>query len=151
MPQVEGQPNADKSAWTAQLPLTPDRRGPTEISVQFTNGVGLSSYATTTVNLLDGDKKPGPGRIVGVVQEGTNPQADMEVILSPTDAKTPQEKDKATKTTKTKPDGSYVFEDVAPGKYTVSCTKLISGRAATQTVDVAADQTVTLPLSLIVQ
>lgn len=151
VPQVEGQPNADRSEWSAPLPLTPDRRGPTEISVQFINGVGLSAFATTKVNLLDGDKKPGPGRIVGVVKEGMNPQADMEVILAPTEAKTPQEKEKATKTTKTKPDGSYVFEDVAPGKYTITCTKLISGRSAAETVEVAADQTVTAPLSLIIK
>lgn len=151
VPQVEGKPTADKNVWTAQVPLTPDRRGDTEVSVQFINGVGLSTFATTPVNILDGEKKAGPGRIVGVVQEGTNPQADMEVILSPTDPKTPQEKEKATKTTKTKPDGSYVFEDVAPGKYTVSCTKLISGRAATATAEVAADQTVNLPLALIVK
>jgi hypothetical protein len=149
MPQVEGKPTA--SVWTAQLPLTPDRRGDTDVSVQFINGVGLSTFATTQINILDGEKKAGPGRIVGVVQEGMNPQADMEVILSPTDAKTPQEKEKATKTTKTKPDGSYVFEDVAPGKYTLSCTKLISGRAATATVEVAADQTVTQALSLVVK
>src|SRR5207253_416665 len=113
------------------------------LSVQFTNGVGQSTFATTTIMLTDGDKKPGPGRIVGVVKEGPNPQDGMEVTLSPTDAKTPQEKDKNTKTTKTKADGSYVFENVDPGKYTLNCTKLISGRGAVATVEVPAGLTVT--------
>lgn len=152
VPQADGQPNADKSAWTGQLQLDGLRRGPTDLSVQFTNGVGQVSYATINIMLTDGgEKKAGPGRIVGKVTEATNPQDGLEVILAPAAPKTPEEKQKATKTTKTKPDGSYVFEDVAPGKYTLSCSKLISGRSVEETVEVGPDQTVTAPLALIIR
>jgi hypothetical protein len=65
------------------------------------------------------------------------------------DPKAPMQK--PTKTTKTKPDGTYAFDNVEPGKYTLSCTKVISGRAATETVEVAPDQTVTAPLALIIK
>src|SRR5262249_28891860 len=129
VPQAEAKLDAASGAWTAQLQLAGDRRGPTDLSVQFINGVGQSTFGSTAVMLLDSEKKTGPGRIVGTVKEGENPQPEIEVSLAPVqDPKAPMQK--PTKTTKTKPDGTFVFEDVGPGRYTLSCTKIVSGRAA---------------------
>ena len=43
---------------------------------------------------------------------------------------------------------SYEFDKLAPGKYSLSCSKESSGRVAKATVDVPAGQTVTVNLSL---
>jgi hypothetical protein len=112
--------DAGKTQWSATLPLPGDRKGPTELSVQLVNAVGQSEFATTTVELVEFDAaKARLGKVQGKVLEGEREQPDLTVLLR--DEKGAQ-KDKTT----TKSDGSFVFENVAPGKYKVYASKVAS-------------------------
>lgn len=147
-PAVAASPTNDaKTTWTATLPLLGDRKGPTDVSVQFVNGVGLGTFETATIDLVDADPKNGPGKIQGVVLEGDRPQANLEVVLSG-DKAAVMNKDKDKGKTKTKEDGTFVFDNVAPGTYEVSCAKPSTERKATVPVTVPPNQTVTVKVPL---
>ena len=116
--------NDERTLWTAKLPLPQTQKGPTDITVQLVNQIGLSTFATTSIELTEDDPaKTAPGKITGTVVQGGQPQADLEVVL--TDEKG-AEKGKA----KTKADGTYEFADVAPGKYRLNVKKASNGRVA---------------------
>jgi hypothetical protein len=116
-----------KRLWTARLPLQAKMKGKTNVSVQFTNAAGLSSYATAAIELTDTDV--GGGAIVGTVVEGTIPQHGLEVVLKD---------DKGTVTSKatTASDGSFAFNSLKPGKYELTTSKPVSGRSGSATVTV---------------
>jgi hypothetical protein len=147
-PTTPGTPvDAGKTTWTVQLPLPPERLGPTDISVQFINAAGLSAFATTTVNILD-KLPPTLGTIRGTVFEGPLPQPNLEIALR--DGKggaIKDDKGQERKTT-TGPDGTFVFEDVPPGTYKVYASKPASRRQAEQSVTVEAGKTANVKLLL---
>jgi hypothetical protein len=137
---------ADKgqTVWEVKFPLPEDRKGPTDISVMFTSQAGLTSYATTTIELLDTDPaKTGPGRIKGKVVFAELAQADLDVILR-------NEKKQEVARAKSSKSGTFVFENVAPGKYTVYCRKVQNQRAgsADAVVEPNQDTEVTVNLTL---
>jgi hypothetical protein len=142
-PTYPGEPaNEAKTLWTATIPLSGDHKGPTEISVQFISGVDLSTFATTSVDLIDNDPaKVVPGSIRGTVVEGALEQPDLDVILK-------DEKGTEKDRTKTKDGGSFVFAKVAPGKYKVSTSKRATNRADERDVEVVADKASTVALNL---
>lgn len=128
--------------WTAQLPLAALPKGPAAIGVEFVNGAGLKTLATATVNLLDGEpQKGGPGRIHGVVLEGGRPQTGLEVALADAKGKELEKK-------KTGADGTFLFNNLAPGKYTVSAAKAVTDRRAKAEADVQPSQTAEVTLNL---
>jgi hypothetical protein len=133
------------TTWTAQLALPADKKGPTDLGVQFINNVGLSTFATATVNLVDALPTL-PGRIQGTVLESTRPQAGLEVSLrDPKAPKTSEDKAKAT----TGADGMFTFENLPPGAYTVSSSKAITKRKADVPVTVQAGQTAVVTVNLL--
>jgi hypothetical protein len=90
--------------------------------VRFVNSVGLASYATITVDLLEANPAlTAKGTIKGRVVESDRPQAGLDVVL--TDDKG-AEKGKV----KTKADGTFELADLPAGKYKVSATKSANGR-----------------------
>ena len=69
-PSIRGRPGI----WTGVLPLKDLKAGPIEVSVQFVNRAGLSSFATVAVELTDADPALAtPGAIEGTVVEGPLP------------------------------------------------------------------------------
>jgi hypothetical protein len=140
---VEARPAPDdQSLWIAPLAFPPDKRPEIDLTVEFVNGVGLSTFKTATLQLVDGDPKPGPGKIVGKVLEGGRPQAGLEVKLEEkkTDDKPPLPpkpgEDHKPKIVKTKDDGSFEFDGLKPGTYVLSSFKQESSRQASTTVEV---------------
>jgi hypothetical protein len=134
--------DSSKLTWAAQLPLPPDLKGPTDVSVQFVNRVGLSTFATTSVELVDFDPaKVNFGRIEGTVVEGPLPQAGLDVVLK-------DDKGKEVAKTKTKEGGSFAFAKVPPGKYTVSTAKVATKRKGQVPVTVEAGKTATVQIKL---
>ena len=127
--------------WKVQLPVT-GAAGPTDITAQVTNRVGLSTYASISVQLSDKVPVP-PTQIVGRVFEGELPQAGLEVVLA-------DEKGKQQAKVKTGADGRYAFTDVKPGKYKVSTAKPTSSttRRASEDVDLKPGQTATVNLTV---
>jgi hypothetical protein len=133
-----------KGVWTASVPMPSDKKGPTLVSVQFVNYAGMSTFASTTVKVLDpNDPKAAvlPGKIAGKVFEGDRLQAGLPVVLFDDKGK---EKDKG----KTKDDGTFAFEDVAPGNYSVGTAKEASRTKALEAVKVEAEKTTTVELKL---
>jgi hypothetical protein len=113
-----------KSLWGAKLPLPVDGKGPTPISVRFINSVGLTSFATITVDLLEANPAlTAKGTIKGTLLEGDRPQAGLDVVLT-------DEKGAEKAKVKTKADGTFEFTDLAAGKYRVSASKPANGRRA---------------------
>jgi hypothetical protein len=138
----KGRPARDKSVWEADVTL-PDVKGPVDISVQLTNHAGLSSFATTSIDLWETDPaKTAAGKIKGQVVLGDLPQAGLPVSLR--DAKGAAE----LAATKTKDDGSFVFEGVAPGNYTVYCRRNDTQRAGSASVTVEANKETEVTVNL---
>jgi hypothetical protein len=133
-----------RGIWTANVPIPYDKKGPAVVSVQFVNNAGLSTFASTALRVVDpNDPKAAasPGRIEGKVFEGDRPQANLEVVLKDDKGK---DKDKA----KTKEDGTFAFEDVAPGNYSVATSKEASVTKGESAVKVVSDKTAIVEVKL---
>jgi hypothetical protein len=149
-PAADGNPPAGSEAviatlatdgtWEARIPLPADKRGPTDVSARATNGAGLATWATTTVDLVDTLPIP-PGAVAGRVLEGDRPQAGLEVQLL-------DEKGTVLKRATTDADGKFRFDAVAPGRYRLTSAKSSSRRTAKGNVTVVAGQTATVDLPL---
>jgi hypothetical protein len=114
----------EKTVWSVKMPAPEGKKGPTEVSVQFVNPLGLSSFATAVIDLSDEDPaKSMPATISGKLLEGTRGQGGLEVILT-------DEKGAEKARQKTQPDGTFAFKGLAPGKYRLSATKTSSARTA---------------------
>jgi hypothetical protein len=139
---------APPGPWAGTLVVPSDQRSPLVVSVQFTNGVGLTKTGTLLLDVVDPPpaalakgKKAG---IVGTVVEGDLLQNELEVTL--TDATTGKVKAK----TKTDNDGKYAFKDLDPGEYRVSTVKIASGRRADEKVELKEGEEKRVPLTLYV-
>ena len=129
--------NPERTAWSAELakPLKADKAGPIDVSVEVVNTAGLSSFATTTIELTDAD--PGandPGRIEGAVLEGALAQPNLDVVLR-------DDKGVEKGRTKTNAEGQFVFEKVAPGKYALTVEKPATMRYGAANVAVEPGKT----------
>ncbi|MGL4552315.1 MAG: carboxypeptidase regulatory-like domain-containing protein, partial [Gemmataceae bacterium] len=131
--------------WAAAVPMPADKKGPTDVSVGVVNAVGLTAFATTSIDLADDDpEKSKPATVKGRLLEGERPQPGIDVVM--TDEKG-AEKGRAT----TDEDGAYAFKGVAPGKYRLSATKRTrraSHPRTPGTFEVAPGATVTADLVL---
>lgn len=118
----------DPAIWLARLPVATDKGGLFEISVQAVNQAGLANNKTITLILVD----PGAGggaekklaKIIGKVAVGMQGQTGVAVTLA--DAK-----GELKASTKSKPGGEFVFENVPPGVYQVSAANpalMLSGK-----------------------
>ncbi len=133
-----------RTTWQAEVTMPEEKKGPTEVTVQVTNNAGLSSFATAVINLVDTDPaKTGPGRIKGRVLLGEVPQSDLVVQLR-------DDKGAEKAKTNTKADGTFLFEEVPPGRYSVYTRKNSVQRDGTAPAVVVAykDTEVTINLVL---
>ncbi len=131
--------DADQQTWTAQLPLKNVKPGLIPVSAQFTNAAGLTSFATAVVNLTDVESQG--GSIRGTVVEGTIAQHGLQVALMDG-----HEKEQGKTTTGV--DGSFSFQNLKPGKYSVSTSKPTSGRHGSADVTVRNDSTTQTTIEL---
>lgn len=116
----------DANVWTTKLPVPMDHKGPLLVSVHVVNGAGMSSVDTATIEVLDRETvKTGLGKIHGTVVEGPRLQSNVLVTLT-------DEQGKEIASTRTGPDGRFLFEQLAPGRYRVICVKPESQRRAVQ-------------------
>ena len=128
-----------KTTWEATLPLRVAAAGPADFTVQFVNRAGQSAFATTTIELIDGDpEKVLPGRIEGVVMEGSTPIPGLTVSLR-------NEKNVELQTTTTDDNGVYKFEKLTPGKYLLFTSRKSNKRQGSAVVNVTAEQTTKVP------
>jgi hypothetical protein len=147
---VPGTPmNEARTLWSVKLPLPADRKGPTDISVQFVNAVGLSTFRSISVELEENDPaKTALGTIKGRVIESDRPQSGLEVILT-------DDKRAEKGRTKTKDDGTFELSDLPAGKYRLSVSKSSNGRVgtyprtATEFIDLMPGGTVTAEVPLL--
>jgi hypothetical protein len=112
----------DGKIWTAELKVPRDQKSPANVSVRFTNGVGLSSTAVVAVDLMDPPaevKVVKKGSIAGSVMEGDRPQAGLKVDLL-------NAAGKVLASVTTKEDGTFAFKDLDAGAYQVSSAKASS-------------------------
>ena len=110
-----------RTTWEAKVTMPEEKKGPTEITVQVTNNAGLSSFASATINLIDTDPaKTGPGRIKGRVMLGQVPQPELcshaATIRGRGEGPRPIPR----------PDGTFLFEEVLPGRYTIYMQDVLS-------------------------
>ena len=120
----------------------PDMKGPTDVSVQFVNGVGLSRFDTTSIELLDTDPQiTGPGKIRGIVAGGAAASAGVG-----SDAEGSQ--GEALAKMKTGQGGVYVFARVAPGNYVVYAAKPESQRRGSRSAKVEPNKSVEVSVEL---
>ena len=153
---VQGEPVAGKKdAWYAMLPGL-ERAGTANLSVQFVNKAGQSTNRTIEIRLID-PPAPGAGniggaaaapsklKVSGTVAEGDVPQPDLEVVLK-------DDKGAVKGITKTSKDpktvGTFVFENVAPGAYTVSAAKVDSNTKGEKGVTVGSQDVKNVDLKL---
>jgi hypothetical protein len=110
--------------WTAERAIAlPDQKGEVRLGVIAFNGVGLSNSVEKTVKVepspdaKSSDPKKTTGTIVGSVMKGYLGQSGLPVELLDSTGKS------VIKTTTTAANGSFKFEDVAPGSYTLKSIK----------------------------
>lgn len=130
----------DGTLWTGTLNLPPTAQGPTPISVQFTNGAGMSGFATALVDVHKTLPLAG-GRIEGTVVEGPRPQAGLPVTLL-------DEHGKQKAQGRTKADGTFLFEGIAPGSYEITSEKAVSQRKGKAQAKVEAGKTAIVTVEL---
>ncbi len=133
---------AGAKTWSGTLLLPADHKGPIDLSVQFVSNVGLSTFDTGRIELIDTDPVP-TGSIRGRVREGSLPQSGLVVTLV---------NGKGEKLeTKTDNDGAFSFTDVPVGKYNVGSYKPTSMRKGKLEVQVKADITSQVEVELLYQ
>jgi Carboxypeptidase regulatory-like domain len=104
-----GAPGAD--VWEGELPIPTAKPGTFDVSVQFTNGAGLSATETVRIELVDAPKGSKKGTTIkGTVFDDDRTPPGVAVTLA-------DDKGVAKAVTKTKDKGQFVFEGVAPGSY----------------------------------
>jgi hypothetical protein len=137
-----------RQIWGVKLPLPKTGSGPTDVSVQFVNQLGLSTFATTTIDLVETDPNLAKGGTIrGKVTEGDRDQVGLPVILT-------DDKGAEKGRTATKEGGAYEFTGLAPGKYRVSCVKTSRGSSGSVPklvgtfIDLKAGETVTADITL---
>ena len=134
----------EPDVWQTVVFWPMEKKGFIDISVQFTNKLGLSTFAKGLVELVDFEpEKSTPGTIEGIVSVGPRPQTGVPVALY--DAKGNKLAEQ-----KTKEGGVFTFVGVPPGQYVVRATKTTSGTplTATSKVDMTPGKTVRLKLEL---
>jgi hypothetical protein len=143
--RVTAQTDAAKKVWTAHFTLPEDHTGPFQISMRASNGVGLASFTTATVDVTEVDPDLlVAGKIRGNVTEGPRPQPNLVVVLQ-------DEKGKEVARTRTRADGTYTFENVASGRYQLFVVKPETHRRASAGAIVAPGRSTTVPLPLVLQ
>lgn len=132
--------DADRTVWKAELPLKPDQKL-VDVSVQFTNHVGLSAFDSIKIELIDPDP-PTTGNIKGkVVNIHGDAQEDTTVTLVDADKK---QKGKA----KTNEKGEFEFKDLPPGSYTIEAKRAASNNSGTTTASVAKGKTTEVKIEI---
>jgi hypothetical protein len=142
--RIAGKPSAaDPSVWEAKVPVPPDLLGSVELQAEFVSGVGVSGTASADVEVLTAAEaaKPKPATIRGVVVEGEYFRADLDVVLTD---------DKGAEKGKSKTDekGRFVFENLPPGKYTLSSAKPDGTRKGSTPVEVKPGETAQVKVEL---
>ena len=130
------------TTWSGTLLLPADHKGPIDLSVQVVSNVGLSTFDSGQINLIDTDPVP-TGSIRGRVQEASLPQSGLVVTL--VNAKGEK------LDTKTDKDGVFSFPDVPVGKYNVGSYKPTSMRVGKAEVEVKPDMTSQVEVELLYQ
>jgi hypothetical protein len=128
--------------WSGALLLPADHKGPIDLSVQVVSNVGLSTFDTGRIELVDTDPVP-TGSIRGRVREGSLPQSGLVVTL--VNAKNEKLE------TKTDKDGVFSFANVPVGKYNVGSYKPTSMRVGKAVVNVKANATSQVEVDLLYQ
>jgi hypothetical protein len=115
-PGVLLNPGADeqKQVWEGELPIPTDKPAKFEVSVQFTNGAGMSATETVIIKLVDAPKK---GKAEGTTITGTIFQGDL--LIPDVSVSLVDEKGVARANTTSREKGFYKFTGVPPGTYRV--------------------------------
>lgn len=144
VPRFKAAPmNREGTQWIASLPMPAEQKGPLTVSVQVVNHAGLASVDAVTIDVTDKEPgKTGLGEVQGRVVEGPRPQPNLTVVLMDAAGK-------EIARTRTLPDGSYRFDQVAPGRYRVLCVKPESQRRAVMDVNVEPDRPSRADLALV--
>jgi hypothetical protein len=130
--------------WAAELQVARDQRAPLDVSVQFTNGAGLTRTVTATLDVIDPPPEPPAAAlkasIAGTVVEGDRPQVGLPVELRDGTGRV------ILATGKTGEGGTFLFKDLNPGLYrvvsmkTASNTQGMTPRAALPPIDLKAGE-----------
>ncbi len=136
---------ADERAnvWAGAIPVPP-AAGPVTVTAEFTTKAGNKGFESQDVELVDPAdfNKPEPGSIAGKATDNSLAVGGLTVILLDDKG---AEKARAL----TKPDGSYSFPDLVPGKYRLYAERETTNRKADETVDLKAGEAKKLDLVLL--
>jgi serine/threonine protein kinase/tetratricopeptide (TPR) repeat protein len=156
---VKAQPiDPDGRNWTATLPVPKGESGKLVVTARFKTAVGLTVFAPATEVAVtepppEEEKTalaapPRPGTIEGIIKEGDQPQAHLDVYLI--DPATPGGQPGVRKA-KTDAGGAFSFKDLEPKQYRLYCEKRAgaTNRKADQSVRVESGQTVKVSLELL--
>jgi hypothetical protein len=128
----------EANVWSGPLNLPADL-GPCEVTARFTNGAGLTTFITTSFNIVAAIPSS-TGTVKGVVLEGGRPQSGLEVSLEKGTASLAKAKTDAA--------GAFAFNGVAPGDYVVKAVKPVAGRIGQASAKVTATATVSVRVNL---
>ncbi len=138
VPGVPSEPGSLR--WSTTVPLPRDKLGLVDISCIATNGAGLATNATASVEVVEILPEK-PGAIAGTLLEGNRAQSGIVVTLS--DAR-----GTALFRATTNELGAYLFPGLKPGAYKLTAEKVATRRKASADATVTPGSTTTADLNL---
>jgi hypothetical protein len=138
---VASPPTEEGGPYTASLTLPDAKRF--NLGVRFTNALGMSADKVVELELADPPEPKKTGTIKGLLVQGTDERPQKNVPVKLSDAKGME-----VKTLDTNDKGEFKFEDVAPGKYTITAAVPRDRTKAMKEVSVEAGQVMEVKLAL---
>jgi hypothetical protein len=129
-----------RTTWTARVTAPEGGKGPTPLSVQFSNAAGLASFATASVEITETDPVP-TGKLRIKVLENDRPQTGLDVAVV-------DSKGAVKAQGKTDGDGVYLTGQLEKGDYRVYSVKQATPSQGQKAVTVEPSTTKEVALDL---
>ncbi len=139
-PRAKGRPDKEKDVWQAEFDIQADQKGPLDLTVRATNGVGMTTSKTVSLDVVD--PEPTAATIAGKVYEKETPIDNVVVRLY-------NAKKQLIRRVRSADGGKVAFRELRAGEYRIAALRPSTGYGVERVVAVKdREQLVNLELIL---